>query len=754
MRYAKNGLSLCRTIIGIISLILAIFLCRFDIFYTEVLLPRLPSWLVSWISFNNGQISFDSPIRYWRSSTPLGLFFLAIGVALLTFQRSRGAFLGELSETTDSNVLINTDSSQVNQSQRSLLHVPKPLNAEPPPSSRTLLNLGSLTLLSILAAYLLEQLQLLNSIWCFVAWIMLISTQLIYFYRVDLKKHIPLKIPLSWREIFFLLAGSFALILFYQRGVDSWRYAFIGDEYGFLTFAISLLSKPFADASPLEASGYAEFFPMLLSWWQALFLLLFGEHNAAWRLSVAVITASSLIPFYIFLKSLLLIRATEIAHKDLRNKYYLTPILLVAGTFLFLSEFTVVWAKIGKPHAVFLPPAIFASSALILGIRNSSNFYLFLAGVFAGLGMYLSSLSPILALASCGTLLVTLELKFNLNHFLNSLKQIGLKLLFILSAFLLISAPLLVQFDFWQNMFEVNLTSVEATRNSKMFWAKLLSAVMLPLEFRTGIHFMSGNPVDVVSALLILIGLTTARIVGWRSLSFAMLLHLQFSLLAGALSKYHYPPESRMMVAMFPLAILAAFGFIGICNLWTSPIIPSIKPRLNAASQGGLSIIISAWIAVYHWVKLEEYNPHSHQVDSSIAILKSIQQSDNPQSHYWIFASPLINRQPLEFFSLFFSTNFSFLSFLNNSHELEQMKLLVSQQLQDHQSSKLPYAIIIDEQDPNIDRVTEMAKEHAIRVLLFNAWAIPLRRVDLAHPVTNYILPLIRILENRRGSLK
>lgn len=742
-RHFLNCLSRCWTILGIACLISAILLCRFDILYRETLLPKLPYWAISWITEKSHQVLSKSPFQYWRTSTPLGVVFLIIGIALIHLKYIPRALFNGFSARKPSIDPVDKDPSR---DKFQLSH--QNVTLAPP-----LLLLGLLPIISILAAYLLEQLKILNSLWVFVGWLALNFTSLLYLRRLDLKTYISLRIPLSKRELFLLLAGSVALVLFYQRGVDSWQYAFIGDEYGFLTFAISLLNKPFAEASPLEASGYADFFPMLLSWWQALFLYLFGEHNAAWRLSVAVITASCLIPFYILFKLLIQSNSPEVQPKGLPNYHSFPSTVLVAITTLFLSEFTVVWAKIGKPHAVFLPPAIFASSAAILGIRNRSHFYLFLAGVFAGLGTYLSSLSPILALAACGTLLITLELKISRTQFFGSLKTISIDLFIITSAFLIVAAPLLVQFDFWQNMFEVNLTSEEASRNSKMFWAKLISAVMMPLDFKTGIHFMSGNPVDVISALLILIGLTTAKFVGWRALGFAVLLHLEFSLLAGGLSKYHYPPESRMMVAMFPLALLAAFGFIGVCNLDRDTIITPPRPHLNKAFKMVLSIIISAWIAIYHWVKLEEYNPHSQHLNSSMAILKSIQQFDDPRRNYWLFASLSMNRQPFEFFSQFFNPNFALRSFSNDHVGLLQMRKLIADGLSDNRTQDLPSAIIIDGNDPLKEEVVASARAHDINILSFNPWGLSPRREDLTNPISNHLLPVIKTLENRGASI-
>ncbi len=605
-------------------------------------------------------------------------------------------------------------------------------------------------MLAMVASYSLEKEKLLNAHWSFLGWFFLVISSLLYTLKRDRSINLRLKPPLTPRELFLLFAGSLALILFYQRGVDSWRYAFIGDEYGFLGYAISLIKKPFNEASVLEASGYAEFFPMLLSWWQALFLYLFGEHNGAWRLSVATITASGLIPFYLLLKQLLQRTPADSSKHVGRSCIYFIPVALVAITSLFLTEFTVVWAKIGKPHAVFLPPSLFAAAAITLGLNRRSDFYIFLSGMLAGLGTYLSSLSPILALATCGALLITLEFKPSRHELLLSVKEILRYSLILSAGFLIVAAPLLVQFDFWQNMFEVNITSTEAERNSGMFWAKLISAVMLPLEFRTGIHFMLGNPVDVVLALLIILGVTTSRLIGWRPICFALLLHLEFSLLAGALSKYHYPPESRMMVIMFPLAILAAFGFTKFSDL----ILNSLNRKSGRSAQLSFSLIICLWIASYHMVKLEDYNPYFHQLDSSMAILKEIQESDDPRGDYWLFASPLINRQPLQFFSQYFAPNFLIRSFKNDTEGLSQMKQILSEYKVDEGAGispniPIPSAILIEEQDSLKDDVLQMAQARGVKILSFKAWGLSPRRRDLANPLADSILPLIKLLEAR-----
>jgi hypothetical protein len=415
-----------------------------------------------------------------------------------------------------------------------------------------------------------------------------------------------LRLDIAPWEICILALIVVALIFYYLHGLDSWKFAFIGDEYGFFWFAERLIPRSWSESYLLEASGCFEFFPMFTSWWQACFMRFFGATNVSWRASMVVITALSAPAFYLFLKG---------AFAKLGDKAW-GPAL--AGTFaLYLSEFTVVWARIGKPHAVFLTPVVFAAAFMMRAMNEAALTFLVLAGFSAGLGMFMSSLGPVIAFGTCIIILVVWRWPLSGQYRRSWLQQFVAPSLIVGGTFVISAGPILVQRDYWSNMLFVNLASQEAMSNLHLFIPKLVASTFLPLYFKTSAHFLSGNVVDPLSAALCIAGFAGVLYVGWRPVLVAILIHGMIAYLVGAKSQYPYPPPTRMQLAMFPIAIMTGAGFASI---------PWRKARHTAAAL----LCLIAWIGSYSWVKLENYNPYQARLHPYMAFLKTMQEFPLP----------------------------------------------------------------------------------------------------------------------------
>lgn len=95
-----------------------------------------------------------------------------------------------------------------------------------------------------------------------------------------------------------LLTGGF---LFYLWGINSWKFAYIGDEWDFFIFAKALVEGELS-AYVFQMDGVFRMNPVLGSLWQALFLSFFGISNTAWRLSNIVLYIPMGAFFYLWLK--------------------------------------------------------------------------------------------------------------------------------------------------------------------------------------------------------------------------------------------------------------------------------------------------------------------------------------------------------------------------------------------------------------------------------------------------------------------
>lgn len=94
-----------------------------------------------------------------------------------------------------------------------------------------------------------------------------------------------------------LIAG----LLFYLWGIDSWKFAYIGDEWDFFIFAKDLIGRG-SSVHAFQMDGVFDKNPVLGSLWQALFLALFGATNTAWRLSNIVLYIPMGTFLYLWLK--------------------------------------------------------------------------------------------------------------------------------------------------------------------------------------------------------------------------------------------------------------------------------------------------------------------------------------------------------------------------------------------------------------------------------------------------------------------
>src|SRR5262249_50064237 len=135
---------------------------------------------------------------------------------------------------------------------------------------------------------------------------------------------------------------------------------------------------------------------------------------------------------------------------------------------------------------------------------------------------------------------------------------------FFAAGFLTAGAPILAEFDYWQHQVRVNLASPEAEQNRALLAAKTIQSFFAFLSFKANTHFLSRNIVDPISAVFAAGAFGMARFLGPRRWLFLPWCLLAVGFMAGGISQYGYPPASRMMVIMYPVALLAAVGFAGL----------------------------------------------------------------------------------------------------------------------------------------------------------------------------------------------
>ena len=363
------------------------------------------------------------------------------------------------------------------------------------------------------------------------AWITLVAWGTVLAWRCDRERGVDLRFGLRPREWLFLLLLTGAALVYWLRDAESWRYSMIGDEVGFYYDAEKFLATDWAKWNLFDSKGVFNDHPVFVTAVQALFLGAFGVNVTAWKASCAALAVIGLPWLYLYLSR----RFGWIAG--------------VTGCMVYVSSVLVTdWTKIGKPCAFMLAPLLLVLGFLWPGGR-SSMLYAFLAGASAGLGFLLFVLG-----AMAGTAMVAVGLMvelFKADHRRLVLARIGAAVL----GWLVVSLPILVQVDYFQHLFAKNLDRPELTLAPML--ASTLHTAFAFMHFRAGEHFLVGEVVDAISALLILVGFGVAL---RRRLVAELGLYLICVLVVGTISFYPYPPITRLVLMAIPWAVLAGIG--------------------------------------------------------------------------------------------------------------------------------------------------------------------------------------------------
>jgi len=417
-------------------------------------------------------------------------------------------------------------------------------------------------------------------------------------------------VAISRVEAVCLVLASVGLVALYAWRLDAWQFSYIGDEWNFFDSA-DAWAQDLHRIPWLEANGVWGFFPAALAGWQALFMRFFGRTDFSWRLSMSVLVVLCLGPLYLTLRHFLA-RASA------------TPRIAAAfgcGSF-FLSEFIVVWARIGKPHAAFLPPLLFAGCFFFAARARQSKALYFLTGVASGLGCFLSSLGALLPLVVFPGFLA-IEAVTSPGRPGERAKGFLTALAFFAAGFLIAGAPILAELDYWQHQIRVNIASPEAQQNRHLLAAKTVQSFFAFLSYRSGTHFLWQNVVDPLTAVLAAAAFGMARLVGLRRWLFLPWSLFAVGFLAGGISQYNYPPASRMHVIMYPVALLAAVGFAGLT-------------RGSRSAAAFLAIFLIPIIGAYNIVKLEDWNPYYPNRDLYLQEMQRLQEAPPGTVHILI----------------------------------------------------------------------------------------------------------------------
>lgn len=135
---------------------------------------------------------------------------------------------------------------------------------------------------------------------------------------------------------------------------------------------------------------------------------------------------------------------------------------------------------------------------------------------------------------------------------------------------------------------------------------------------------MWGNVVDPLTAWLILLGIGSWRLLGWRRFLAIVYFVTVFSFLTTGISHYAYLSVTRTLHGMLPFALLSSLGFSALVGG-------------NKKFAVTFAIFSVLWVTLYTTVKIESYNPYQRELEYISTFLKPVQEGAQTAKHIFIF---------------------------------------------------------------------------------------------------------------------
>jgi hypothetical protein len=397
----------------------------------------------------------------------------------------------------------------------------------------------------------------------------------------------------------FLCAGSFLL---FSYGMDSWAWAFLGDEYAFHDAAVALLDGDIPWTRLLSGAGAYGYHPVASSAPPAVTMLLLGRDAYGWKVAHAFLLALSLLPLHAFARRLL----------------GRTSGLLVAAL-CGASNVLLSFAKLGSNNA----QAVFFLSlclwAVLKAMERGLLTYWVLAGFAVGGGFYT------FGIARTFSLVVAFWVGVYALKRGGSLVRTLAGFVALVGASVLVALPVLSTRSAWIGQVESTVFGLDLSPGRKL--ALLASntkhgALSFLLNQRPGV-FTFGPLADPVTGSFVVLGLA-ALVVGLARTARARvaLLGSTFLLvvfLAGV-QQYDYPNITRTFALAPVWALLAGVGFAAVASLFG-------WPGRAAAVAAALIAAIVAPLGVFMCVDLSQRRLEQPSV---AVLLETAQRTASP----------------------------------------------------------------------------------------------------------------------------
>lgn len=373
------------------------------------------------------------------------------------------------------------------------------------------------------------------------------------------------------RLLMVLLAFAHLALALIQ--VWSWRFAFIGDEWGFFEIARAL-NHGATELNWFEMRDSNGFHSVLSMQFQAWVMALFGENVAVWRLS-------SILP------GVYAVPAVYVLGHWLGGQ---RAAVLGAGAFA-VSHAILCFAMIPYNNTQAIFPLAVSAALFVFAIQRENSLRYLLIGMVLGLGFIVYGLAR-LAVIPVGIFWIFYQWP-NLRVALRRAVEMG-------SGLLVVAAPILLNLASWQSLLKATPVQSEVSPEELSLTAQIvrnvISGLLAFLTNPSNTHFVIGPYVDPLTAVFVLIGLAYLLVtLGRQRSSAAWLIGAILLLVAmSGIQQYSRIATTRMFSSVFVLAVFAGIGGAALLRL--------VLPRIRWVQYGsvGALLIVMALINQYH----------------------------------------------------------------------------------------------------------------------------------------------------------
>lgn len=408
----------------------------------------------------------------------------------------------------------------------------------------------------------------------------------------------------------------------HSADLDSWRYAWVGDEYDFWGFARSLASGSFKPQILSMAGVYGQH-AVLTSYWQALTIKMYGMDAYGWRIGGSIAFILSALPLYGFIR------------------IFTRKLSAFAAVAVYLSSQHIFgFSRAGYPATDIVLPITLSLFLLALAAKRGSLLGVYLGGLVAGLGIYLYGLM-VAYIGATGLFFIIFFLTNTGGPKDNKIKSVVISwlkantvsiiVLFIALALSLLPALLDTK---WMSIMQAQTAAQSEVKTDNPLTQQILPNWIYMLlaftSFPIDSHYVSGPHLDPASSIVMLIGLAMCVVVFLRSkiATWLLLTFLATSFVVGGLVKYAYPSIARTFSMVPFYAIFVGLGFEQL-------FLRLQDIRIGKYMSIGMAMIICFLSAILNIHQVKTLTPLSRNPTEIAIIIKMLQENPDTKMLFY-----------------------------------------------------------------------------------------------------------------------